>query len=532
MGEARACRSLASERGTVPTGATGRSVRGLRAGRIGRGARWVGSGFVVGNGVRYLTLLGAAAALGAEGYGQLAMALAVTNVTEVVAGFGFRVAVVSNRPLSRKALAKLCVLSVVICMSTGFIVLISATWLSTWLKVPQAAALLRVAGIVAFIRGLTAIPEGILQKNRDFGTLAAITVGAECVVAGTVLLGIVRGDLTAQLVLFGMMMHASVRLLATGLGTLRFEVGEESDYRAVASFAARASGSEILNRGLGNVDYLLVGSFLGPRAAGAYALAFQLVITPGQYLANIVRRVALAEVGDGSGSVAGEVCGLCGTLWSLLLPLVGAWIVVAVSLGGVVFSALPSEGWNVSVLLLGLMGVVALVSSYDLMEVALLGIGRPGSVTVLSSLRLATYLGFAVVLIPRTGVNGAVASLIISWIVGEMTMAGYLSRRFSLKRALGSDGLSTAAKCMGMLLIVVLLGAMLQGVTQRRQLWASAKVGMSLLAVFLLWLSLDERTKDLMLRVGAGALGRASDAMGDGDAAVLQSLGPSELSAD
>jgi len=159
----------------------------------------------------------------------------------------------------------------------------------TWALAPLIAHFFHSPGATFVLRGFTlgipfdaaaTVPIGRLTRALSFSrrTLtdalpqligAAVTISV--VAAGHPIWGLVIGQVV------GSVSNAVVAMI---IGPACLPGWDRITARQLLGYGKYLSGADILNLGLLNVDYLIVGHVLGPRALGLYSLAYRLCFMP------------------------------------------------------------------------------------------------------------------------------------------------------------------------------------------------------------------------------------------------------------
>lgn len=167
-------------------------------------------------------------------------------------------------------------------------------WFASTLGAPEAAGVLRVMSLGVLLAGPTAVPAALLQRafrqdrkmvadlvNFAVSTLVAILLALRGYGAWSLAWSRVAGNATSALVLLV-------------LAPARYAPGfDAKQARALLAFGVPLAGSSLLVFAVLNVDYIVVGSLLGPISLGLYLLAFNLSSWPVTAFSNVVRSVSL-----------------------------------------------------------------------------------------------------------------------------------------------------------------------------------------------------------------------------------------------
>lgn len=205
--------------------------------------------------------------------------------------------------------------------------------------------------------------------------------------------------------------------------------------RPLASFGVRATGAEISYQLYRNLDYLLVGRFLGLGAVGAYRVAFDIAMEAAVPIGELVKRTAipvLSRVWASRDDVA-EV--FVWTMRSLLLMITP--VLVAIFVASPEILTLLAEGQFLSMVDVARVLVAAALMRvvFQLFGPLFMSIGSPGTALrfeALAMVVLAVSLSASLTMLgPRIGVLSAS----IGWIVAYPILLA--AAFFAARRAIG-----------------------------------------------------------------------------------------------
>lgn len=175
----------------------------------------------------------------------------------------------------------------VLCMAT-------APLLARALGSAQATGSLRVLALAIPVAGLTAVPAGLLVREFRQGARFAADAAAFTVSTSLGIWLAVTGH--------GPLALAWSRVAGNAASAVAFyllvpRVPRPGFDRAVArealAFGLPLAGSSLLIYGVLNVDYVVVGTVLGPAALGLYTLAFNLSSWPVNAFSTVARSVSM-----------------------------------------------------------------------------------------------------------------------------------------------------------------------------------------------------------------------------------------------
>lgn len=276
---------MSTERGgeEPTTSLGGRTLEGLGWNLVGFGGQVV---------MRVGVLMVLARLIGPEGFGIVAAALVVVNLSILLAEVGLGPALVQIAELGREHIRV--ALTSLLLMSVGVWAAV-ATWsgpIASFLGVAQLAAVLPVIGSVFVIRNLT-VADWLLQRELDFRRLAVVDVLAyaagyglvavSLALAGAGVWAIVWGhvgmNVVRSILLWGIRPHDARPSLAWG------------PLRELLGFGAGHMLSRVAYYGAAQADNFVVARWLGASALGLYSRAYEFMVLPSALFSKVVTRV-------------------------------------------------------------------------------------------------------------------------------------------------------------------------------------------------------------------------------------------------
>jgi O-antigen/teichoic acid export membrane protein len=136
----------------------------------------------------------------------------------------------------------------------------------------------------------------LLQKNQRFRRIAIVESAARCAGTATVVLlalrqqgvfSYVAGQVVYNSVKSGLLLFAGFRFMP-----LSFEL-DVSAVRPYLRFGLYQMGERVINFFAANVDYMIIGRFLGTRELGYYKVAYELVTVPQRLINPVFSTLAL-----------------------------------------------------------------------------------------------------------------------------------------------------------------------------------------------------------------------------------------------
>lgn len=172
---------------------------------------------------------------------------------------------------------------------------IETTNVGAALAAPELELLLRSVAPLFIVGSLGHIPASLHQRALRFRTLGLLESGVMTVGAAVTIVCVSLGA-DAHAVVYGLLAGTFARSIAMTASvwsnwrpSLRLR---RSDLSGYLPFGLYQTGERAVNFFAANVDYLIIGSVLGPAALGVYYAAYQLVILPVQKASPVLTRVA------------------------------------------------------------------------------------------------------------------------------------------------------------------------------------------------------------------------------------------------
>ena len=206
----------------------------------------------------------------------------------------------------------------------------AAPWFAGVMDAPAATGVLRLLTASVLIDGLTAVPSALLTREfrQDKRMAAEFTAFA---ISSAVSVGLAMAGFGAWSLAWGRLVGNGASALAFfALAPLRFRPGwDGAQARRLLAFGLPLAGSSLLVFAMLNVDYVVIGSVLGPVALGFYLMAFNLSSWPVNVFSVAARRVSLA----GFSRLAEDPERFAGAVTKALVLLMAATVPVCVLLG-------------------------------------------------------------------------------------------------------------------------------------------------------------------------------------------------------
>jgi len=340
-------------------------------------------------------------------FGVYAVALAVTNILMSFndVGMGFAIVRWRGDVAAAASTAQTIVGVTSIVLYTACFAGSSA--LADGFDSPESAGVLRLLSSILLIDGIITVPRGLLyrefrQDRLTVGEVASIPVSV------SVSIGAAVAGAGAWSLAFGTLAGA----LVNGSLVLKLApfVPRPAFDRQVAAqlmrFGIPLGGGSLVEHTLLNIDYLIIGSILGPVPLGFYLLAFNISSWPSTVMTQAIRRVSIAGFSELSDDDAAWKAGFAhsfGVLVTLLVPMVAGLVVLA----GPVVLFVYGDKWLASVETLRFLAVLggARVLSGFVWDL-LVGLGRSQLALFIRLIWLAVLLPALIIGTNRGDIRG------------------------------------------------------------------------------------------------------------------------------
>ncbi len=309
----------------------------------------------------------------------------------------------------------------------------------------QVRWLFSVLSLTFAITGLTVAHTALLNREMRYRTLQLASF------AGTLLGAVV--SVTFAVVGFGPWAIIGDAVAAVSLSTAivwfvtgwtpKFAFSRES-LRDVGGFGLTLFGSRVLAYANLNADNLLVGRFLGARALGAYALAYNVMFTPMLRIAQPVQQVltpAFSRLQEHPERLAAGWLRTKRLLSALLLPAFAGIGVIAPDLVPIVFGA----KWHPAIRILQLLAVAGMAQSLIQADwSALQALGRAGTL-----LRLNVFVTAVILVSFAAGLHWGIVGVAAGYAIARWLLV--VPDNWVTSRALGiglRDALSAGSTAL------------------------------------------------------------------------------------
>jgi PST family polysaccharide transporter len=289
-----------------------------------------------------------------------------------------------------------------------------ADYITGFLGDRTAAPLLKVLALIIPIQAIGVVPRAVLEKELQFKRIAVRDF------AGEIAFGLVGVSLALMDAGVWSLVGAAVSQRLVGTAALWMIISWRpgwqfswTELRRTLNFGVSAALSGLLNKSLQNIDYFVIGRWLGAQALGYYTLAFQIAVIPQRRTAYIVTRVAFPALAlkqkDLQALKKGFLEGVR-NLWVVLTTIA----VLIVTGAPLIISLLYSDKWLPAVLPMQILALVGFFYGAEINDALYYAVGKPQNRFLIIALRITVFLGGAITFGLKWGLGGVALSLLLA----------------------------------------------------------------------------------------------------------------------
>lgn len=344
-----------------------------------RGVTWTGASTISTTLINYSRLLILARLLSPEDFGLIGMALIITNLGLAFSDMGLSHAIIWKQDADSEQLSTLYWANIMAGVSVFGLIVLAGPLVSIFFREPRLTGLITWAALIFPVTATGQQFHVLLRKNLRFRRLATIEIvsaSAGALVAVTLAF---LGHGVYSFIWGQLATSASGALLLASLGWREWRprfVFKPGNLDGMISFGLNQMGQRALDIFSVNIDYIMVGRFLGPSALGAYTLAWQLMVEPMSRINPVLTRVAFpifARKQDDVSALRRGYVELSKMMASIAFPVIVLAGAVAPALVPLVFG----PKWNAAISLIEIFVLLGILRSLgSLLSPLILAIGR------------------------------------------------------------------------------------------------------------------------------------------------------------
>lgn len=292
--------------------------------------------------------------------GVVAMATVVITFSQLLADVGIGNAVIHRQVLDDVAAASLSWFGFVVGAAIAIALQLVAPLVAARFDNPAVAPVISLAALSFLVSPLATVRQATLERDLRFSIIAVIE-GASALAGCSTAVILAASDFgpTAYAgALVAVAITRTAMLTFWGSGPALIGHCSIAALRPFLAFGGWQWAQRLFTFGVGNVDYLFIGAYLGSHELGLYMLAFQLAVAPTSRLNALVGRVAfpwLARSRDDRPQLASRYLLMHEGMSTVNLSLLGLWF----GIGPLVVPQFGGPEWQGIGPLIGLMAVLA-----------------------------------------------------------------------------------------------------------------------------------------------------------------------------
>jgi O-antigen/teichoic acid export membrane protein len=256
--------------------------------------RWLAAGRAAGQAVSWVMTVLVIRLLSPADYGLAAMVATVTALITIIAEFGFSVAIVQAKEITREQLASIFGAAIIFGLLSALAVAGLAPLAASFYAEPQLTPLLQVAALNFLILSFATVPDGELRRNNRFDRLAWADF-VSTLVASLMTYWFALSGKGVWALLLGQLIASAVRVILLQLMVTEriwpsLQIGKAMQ---LIRFGGQIALSRIIGYATTQSDLLIAGRFLGKESLGFYYVAIDLAMMPLSKVMSIVNQAAL-----------------------------------------------------------------------------------------------------------------------------------------------------------------------------------------------------------------------------------------------
>lgn len=260
-----------------------KTLRGLKWSTIAQVGRQVSQFVIVVILARFLS---------PDDFGLLGMITVFSGFAMIFGELGMSTAIIQKREVSDDLLNSAFWLNIAAGVLLSLIFIMLSPVVARFYDKPELSSLASVTSLNFVLVSFTVIQQTILQKKMDFKPLMIRDIAS---VIGGGVVGIVCAY--EGLGVWSLVIQTLSTTSINGILLWKFSNWRPKfkfswqHIKSITAFSANSTGFQTVNYIARNIDYLLVGKFLGAEALGFYTLAYKLMLLPIQNVSGIISKV-------------------------------------------------------------------------------------------------------------------------------------------------------------------------------------------------------------------------------------------------
>lgn len=235
--------------------------------------------------------------LSPKDFGLIGMALVFTRFANMAKGLGLGGAVIQRLYCTHEELSSIFWLNVIVSLFFSIAVAIISPLGAAFYHQPVLTSVIVVLAANVFLSSLNSVHNSLMRKTLRFKTLALIEISVLILsYSGAVItayFGWEIWSLVTRIILSTFFLVIFTWYFSNWLPGWHFNFGETISY---LSYGGYLSLTNIFYFFTQNIDFILVGKYIGPETLGIYTIAFNLTVMPGEQVKNTITKVLFPSI--------------------------------------------------------------------------------------------------------------------------------------------------------------------------------------------------------------------------------------------
>ncbi len=259
------------------------------------GAKWVGVSNVIVTFLLFLRITVLGRLLEPSDFGLMSMIMVAINFALVFSDIGISKAIIYKQDISREQLSSLYWINILVSIIMMGIVIGIAPLVASFYNESRLVKLLVYTSVIFPITAIGQQFQVILEKELIFDKLSFAEIISVIIGTASSIIFAFQGYGVFSLII-GQIINTTVRMiivLVIGLNIYKPKLYLSfNNLKEILRFGLFQMGERSIDYFAGNLDYILIGRFLGAKILGEYFFAYQLVLMPLTKINPILTKVA------------------------------------------------------------------------------------------------------------------------------------------------------------------------------------------------------------------------------------------------
>ena len=253
---------------------------------------WTGSSTATVTISNFIILAVLARLLSPSDFGLMGMVMVVIGFATVISDLGLGAAVIQRQKLTQKQISTFFFLNIIVGIILCGIVYFASGLIAIFFKKSELISLLKVISFSFIIISLGQTFRTLLEKWMDFKKLAKVEVSGIFVYGISSITLALKGFEVWSLVYGFLIRHLWETTLLWIVTSFKPHLSFNlKKIKNLVKFGIYVFGERIINYFNRNLDYIIIGSFLGAEALGYYTLAYRLMLFPLSKISHVIIKV-------------------------------------------------------------------------------------------------------------------------------------------------------------------------------------------------------------------------------------------------